>query len=181
MPQWWADERNLCGCPEGGMMVEEFDESLNPGGAPADRFCDLVMKGGITSGVVYPPAICALAKEYRFKNIGGTSAGAIAAAVTAAAEFRRRRTGSLEGFKLLADLPEQLGTADKSGRTQLLRLFQPQPSCRRLFGILVRSLNAGGTFRRIAAVLIGCLTSYWLATLLSIALAVSVYLATHAW
>ena len=41
--------------------------------APDDRFCDLVMKGGITSGVVYPPAICALAKEYRFKNIGGTS------------------------------------------------------------------------------------------------------------
>jgi len=24
---------------------------------PADRFCDLVMKGGITSGVVYPRAI----------------------------------------------------------------------------------------------------------------------------
>jgi predicted acylesterase/phospholipase RssA len=51
--------------------------------APKDRFCDLVMKGGITSGVVYPPAIFALAGQYRFKNIGGTSAGAIAAAITA--------------------------------------------------------------------------------------------------
>ena len=27
--------------------------------APEDRFCDLVMKGGITSGVVYPLAIFA--------------------------------------------------------------------------------------------------------------------------
>jgi predicted acylesterase/phospholipase RssA len=55
------------------------------GAAPEDRFCDLVMKGGITSGIVYPPAIAKLAREYRFKNIGGTSAGAIAAAVAAAA------------------------------------------------------------------------------------------------
>jgi len=75
-------------------------------GAPEDRFCDLVMKGGITSGVVYPPAIVKLAGQYRFKNIGGTSAGAIAAALTAAAEYRRRNTGSMEGFNLLGALPE---------------------------------------------------------------------------
>ncbi|MFS2045864.1 patatin-like phospholipase family protein, partial [Stenotrophomonas geniculata] len=43
------------------------------------------MKGGITSGIVYPNAVLALAREYRFKSIGGTSAGAIAAAVAAAA------------------------------------------------------------------------------------------------
>ncbi|HDX0915153.1 TPA: patatin-like phospholipase family protein, partial [Stenotrophomonas maltophilia] len=47
----------------------------------ADKYCDLVMKGGITSGIVYPNAVLALAREYRFKSIGGTSAGAIAAAV----------------------------------------------------------------------------------------------------
>jgi hypothetical protein len=41
------------------------------------RLCDLVMKGGITSGVVYPRLISALSGVYRFKNIGGTSAGAI--------------------------------------------------------------------------------------------------------
>lgn len=58
--------------------------------APTDRFCDIVMKGGITSGIVYPPAIAKLAKNYRFKNIGGTSAGAIAAAAAAAAEYQRR-------------------------------------------------------------------------------------------
>jgi Patatin-like phospholipase len=49
------------------------------------RYCDLVMKGGITSGVVYPNAVLALAREFRFKNIGGTSARAIAAAISAAA------------------------------------------------------------------------------------------------
>ena len=47
---------------------------------PKDRFCDLVMKGGVTSGIVYPKAISRLAAHYHFKNIGGSSAGAIAAA-----------------------------------------------------------------------------------------------------
>src|SRR6185312_14172897 len=51
--------------------------------------CDVIMKGGITSGVVYPLAVCELAQKYRFRNIGGTSAGAIAAALTAAAELGR--------------------------------------------------------------------------------------------
>ena len=61
----------------------------------ADKYCDLVMKGGITSGIVYPNAVLSLARQYRFKNIGGTSAGAIAAAVAAAAALgdRRRHAG----------------------------------------------------------------------------------------
>jgi predicted acylesterase/phospholipase RssA len=50
------------------------------------EYCDLVMKGGITSGVVYPLAVVELARKYHFKNIGGTSAGAIAAAATAAGD-----------------------------------------------------------------------------------------------
>jgi predicted acylesterase/phospholipase RssA len=136
--------------------------------APEDRFCDLVMKGGITSGVVYPPAICALATQYRLKNIGGTSAGAIAAAITAAAEYRRRTKGSMEGFKLVGRLPNELGTPDDRGEAQLLRLFQPDRACRRLFRILIGSLNAKGTFHRIGAVLLGCITSYWFASLGSV-------------
>ena len=32
------------------------------------RTCDVVMKGGITSGVVYPHALCELARTYRFVN-----------------------------------------------------------------------------------------------------------------
>lgn len=50
---------------------------------------DLTMQGGTTSGVVYPLAICDLATAFRFRNVGGASAGAIAAALTAAAELGR--------------------------------------------------------------------------------------------
>ena len=42
--------------------------------------CDVIMKGGVTSGVIYPKAILKLSERYRFRSIGGTSAGAIAAA-----------------------------------------------------------------------------------------------------
>ncbi|HZX67238.1 MAG TPA: patatin-like phospholipase family protein, partial [Candidatus Elarobacter sp.] len=62
------------------------------------RNCDIVMKGGITSGVVYPAAVVEISKKFVFKNIGGTSAGAIAAALTAAAERRRARDGTTVGF-----------------------------------------------------------------------------------
>jgi hypothetical protein len=63
----------------------------------AKRCSDIVMKGGITSGVVYPLTACELAQVYRFKNIGGTSAGAIAAAAVAAAEYGRNH-GTGESF-----------------------------------------------------------------------------------
>ena len=55
--------------------------------------CDLIMKGGITSGVVYPRAATHLAQKYRFRNLGGASAGAIAAAFVAAAEYGRASGG----------------------------------------------------------------------------------------
>jgi len=51
------------------------------------------MEGGITSGIVYPPAALKLKEKYTFRNIGGTSAGAIAAAGIAAAEFNRDNGG----------------------------------------------------------------------------------------
>jgi predicted acylesterase/phospholipase RssA len=148
--------------------LQEISMADSTGVAPEDRFCDLVMKGGITSGVVYPPAICALAERYRFKNIGGTSAGAIAAVVTAAAEFQRRRTGSMHGFKLLGDLPKALADKEGGRKTKLLRLFQPDSAGRRLFWILVGALNAKGTIRRVVKVVLACFLSYWFASLASI-------------
>lgn len=51
------------------------------------RCCDLVMKGGITSGVLYPPAIGRIAESYYLVGIGGTSAGAIAAVGTQIGEL----------------------------------------------------------------------------------------------
>src|SRR3954468_21743713 len=76
--------------------------------APADRFCDLVLTGGVTSGVIYPSAAVELARHYRFRSIGGTSAGAMAAALTAAAEYRRRSGGGGIGFQMLAQVPHEL-------------------------------------------------------------------------
>ena len=61
--------------------------------AHPERECDIVMKGGITSGVVYPHAVCELSKTYRLVNVGGTSAGAIAAAAAGAAEAGRASGG----------------------------------------------------------------------------------------
>ncbi len=143
--------------------------------APADRFCDLVMKGGITSGIVYPKAISHLSQHYRFKNIGGTSAGAIAAAVTAAAEYNRRKNNSRQGFDILEKIPDDLkAKLPDTGRSKLLSLFQPQLNTRRLFSVLINSLNRKGTYPRIIAILSGFLFAYWPATLASIAAAVAV-------
>ena len=33
------------------------------------KLCDLIMKGGITSGVVYPQGISEIAKHYSLKNM----------------------------------------------------------------------------------------------------------------
>jgi predicted acylesterase/phospholipase RssA len=116
------------------------------------------MKGGITSGVVYPKALSELAKEFRFKNIGGTSAGAIAAAAAAAAECGRI-TGE-GGFKALEELPEQLGQRVRGTRTRLFEFFQPQPQTKRVFETLVAGLRGGWTapFRLFY---VACLNFMW--------------------
>jgi predicted acylesterase/phospholipase RssA len=101
--------------------------------------CDIVMKGGITSGVVYPLAAVELSKNFRFVNIGGTSAGAIAAAALAAAEVGRA-AGRGPGFERLAALPAQL-------RVQLSGLFQPQPATRPLYRLLVGGVGKRGAGR----------------------------------
>jgi predicted acylesterase/phospholipase RssA len=140
---------------------------------PEDRFCDLVMKGGITSGVIYPKAIELLSHHYRFNGIGGTSAGAIAAVVTAAAEYQRRHTGSRAGFDLLAKLPTDLGTVS-AGKSKLLSLFQPQPEMRRLFSVLIKALNSSSTNTRIYNIVSGLLLAYWPATLAAFVTALAV-------
>jgi len=127
--------------------------TVDPGDAPSaeesgrgkstmpDFDCDLVMKGGITSGVIYPRLVAKLAERYRFRNIGGTSAGAIAAGACAAAEFRRSM-GSGQGFVDLACLPDELNDQTNStGRSKLFTLFQPAPSLRRHFAVLQMALN----------------------------------------
>jgi predicted acylesterase/phospholipase RssA len=96
------------------------------------RPCDLVMKGGVTSGIVYPSAIYEISRAFDLKSIGGTSAGAIAAALAAAAQYRRlRRDGTPEaeaGYDRLAQVPDWLGA-----NGHLLGLFAPNKATRRLF------------------------------------------------
>lgn len=99
---------------------------------PENR-CDLVMKGGVTSGVVYPLVVTRLAENYRFENIGGTSAGAISAVITAAAEYGRD-TG---GFEKIGQLPEELST-------ELTSKFQPLPQFKPLFNVALELIKKSG-------------------------------------
>ncbi|MDB5429721.1 MAG: patatin [Caulobacter sp.] len=99
--------------------------------------CDLVMKGGVTSGVVYPYALLELAQTYRFRCIGGTSAGGIAAAFAAAAEYSRTLRGDPGGFLRMQarceTLPDILGS-----------LFQPSPRFAGLMRFLLKAQKASG-------------------------------------
>jgi hypothetical protein len=103
------------------------------GPAPA-LTCDVVMKGGITSGVVYPRAVGRLAQTYRFVNVGGASAGAIAASATAAAEYAR--ANGRDGFAAVEALPAWLG-----GDGRLFNLFRPQPATRAPFEVFAAFLG----------------------------------------
>jgi hypothetical protein len=129
----------------------------------AVRLSDVVMKGGITSGVVYPLAVCEIARAHRLRNIGGTSAGAIAASAAAAAEYGRHSgTG---GFRLFAQQPEWLGEG-----THLLDLFQPQPRTRRVYRVFLSALAGTTVPGRILRSIWAILTAYWWAAILGAAL-----------
>lgn len=114
----------------------------------ARRCCDLVMKGGVTSGVLYPPAICAIAEKYHFMGIGGTSAGAIAACAAAAAEYRRRERGEDDGFRRLETLHEELA---EPGR--LLALFRPDAETQPTHDLLMELLQSGSRVTRFAQIM----------------------------
>ncbi len=110
-----------------------------------ERICDLVMKGGITSGVAYPLATVELARHFTFRNIGGTSVGAVAAAFAAAAEHARGRHGA--GFDALESLPDWFGAPGADGRSNLINLFQPEPATAPLFHLLLAHMRSRGQSR----------------------------------
>lgn len=109
---------------------------------PDDRFCDLILNGGVASGVVYPWALVELARHYRFRSIGGNSVGAMAAALAAAAEYGRCH-GKSNAFEVLRRVPLDLAKEDDEGRTRMLRLFQPSPKVRRLFELFLVVIRPG--------------------------------------
>ena len=132
--------------------------------------CDIVMKGGITSGIVYPGVVCKLAEKYEFQNVGGTSAGGIAAALTAAAELARRQGRNV--FPELAQVPAFLGADSQQGSgSNLFNLFQPQPGMKGLYHCATAFLLKG-IFPIVRAVL----RVLWFETILAVAFAIAVLL-----
>jgi predicted acylesterase/phospholipase RssA len=140
------------------MMADQTSQYGKP-----EKSCDIVMKGGLSSGVVYPLALAELAKTYRFSNIGGTSAGAMAAAAAAAAEYGRHIPGA--GFDRLARIPNEVGPS-------LLSMFQPTPPLRPLFNIFIAALKSGRF-----GVIWSALRGYWLSALFGLAPGVAVVVA----
>ncbi|MGH8828389.1 MAG: hypothetical protein ACRDVZ_12515, partial [Jiangellaceae bacterium] len=119
-----------------------------------ERDCDVLMKGGITSGVIYPHAVCELAREYGLRSVGGSSAGAIAAAAAAAAELDRPH-----GFDRLEKLPSDITAKLPDGTSVLYRLFQPQRKTAPLYRVFTAGLGLSGP-ARVLAMARGALTGF---------------------
>jgi hypothetical protein len=139
--------------------------AAGPGARLDDRqveYCrasaDVTMRGGTASGVVYPLAVCEIARTYRLRSVGGASAGAIAAAVAAAAEVGRTALdegtapgGDLTqeraadghvrpGFAGLADTMAWLAEVDEPAGSRQFRvgqLFRPGVRALPLFRLVV--------------------------------------------
>jgi hypothetical protein len=125
--------------------------------------CDLIMKGGITSGVVYPQAVLALKDKYRFRNIGGGSVGAVAAALTAAAELGRDSKLENTGFDGMENAQDRL--AEEKGFLQDLfrppNTYKPLMDAALAFAPLLndeerKKLGMGGLFRKSKSALKQC-------------------------
>ena len=99
------------------------------------------MRGGVTSGIVYPKAVFEIADRYRFRSVGGTSAGAIAATVTAAAEFGRLSGRNPSGVRARRPNPSFLGTETKDGSTLLGSLFAADGSTRELYKLFQSAIS----------------------------------------
>jgi predicted acylesterase/phospholipase RssA len=123
------------------------------------------MKGGTTSGVIYPLAVCQIARRFRLRNVGGASAGAIAAAAAAAAEIGRDapvpakapEVGHVRpGFVGLADLVANLTQLDEpeaKDRFRLAQLFRPAAASKPVYRLLVAAMRR--RFGAIPVLLVG--------------------------
>ncbi|MBK8448036.1 MAG: hypothetical protein IPL41_15505 [Micropruina sp.] len=134
--------------------------------AAQQEFCrrslDVTMKGGTTSAVIYPLALCELARHFRFRNLGGASAGAIAASLAAAAELGRARAPSgrnrsdqlgpaqvaqgrlRQGFAGMADIVAWVTQSDQPAgpeQFRLVQLFKPTPDGTPLFRVIAAAMR----------------------------------------
>lgn len=145
-------------------MTSTAEPDVGPESVTPAMECDVVMKGGITSGVVYPMALSEIGATYRFRGIGGTSAGAIGAAVGAAAELGR----DSGGFARMEALPAQLGGG------ALAAMFQPQKKTRPMLRLMLaasgthRSGTSRQGWRKYVAATVGLFLAFPLAILLGL-------------
>jgi predicted acylesterase/phospholipase RssA len=134
---------------------------------PKRHQCDLIMKGGTTSGVIYPKAILRLSEGlgdkpgYDFVNIGGTSAGAIAATFAAALQYAINKPAR-------SDTPDAARSRFRERTDKLtepyflLNLFRPTNTTRELFEVFLCFLEK----RKVIRLLRAC----WRAAKLSVSL-----------
>lgn len=130
---------------ENAIKLAPLPDPLDPQDKPPlDRYCDLVLKGGVVDGVIYPGVLIELARKFRFQSLAGTSVGAIAAALAAASEYARR-FGSDHGFnEVLRKVPDELAEDSRSIKdiTVIRSLFQTKPELNRFFSLIVDLLSA---------------------------------------
>ncbi len=126
------------------------------------RSLDVTMKGGTTSAVIYPLALCELARHFRFRNLGGASAGAIGAALASAAELGRMRAAAggqpadtlgeaqraqgrlRQGFPGLADVIAWVAQPDRPTAPEqfrLVQLFKPTQAGLPLFRVIAAAMR----------------------------------------
>ncbi len=135
--------------------------------------CDVVMKGGITSGVIYPKAICELARHHHLRQVGGSSAGAIAAAAAAAAEAGRDSESG--GFARLAKLPRWLAETPADGEdSNLFNLFQPQPDTAPYYKLFVGHMKVKGKLAKALVIAKAALVGFPLRLMLPILIGLAI-------
>lgn len=171
-PLQQADAYDLTDVRPGSRLHESPGLALDSTGGTAaftaeqQEYCrrslDVTMKGGTTSGVIYPLALCELARHFRFRNLGGASAGAIAASLAAAAELGRTRRASgavrddtrdaaqiaqgrlRQGFAGLSDVIAWLTQRDQpraADEFRLVQLFKPTLAGLPLFRVLAAAMR----------------------------------------
>ncbi len=176
-----SPEKALTADTPGSMDRSEATGTETPAPEQVEEYLrhsvDVTMKGGTTSGVVYPLALCEIARRAVLRNVGGASAGAIAAAAAAAAEVGRaaRITESKgqvpvnkpareghrvrAGFVGLADVAAWLCEADRADSApqayRLGQLFGPTAAARRMFRVAVAMMRQ--KYSRVPILLLGTL------------------------
>jgi Patatin-like phospholipase len=145
-------------------MTDAADSSEGPASTYIPSLeCDIVMAGGVTSGIIYPGAIGVIARSYIFRSIGGTSVGAMAAAATAAAEYGRRTGKNPQSFERIAVLSKMLSDMAADGHSRLFHLFTPEAATRPLLALVTPLFGGGGILKQATGIGLATMSAWRIA------------------